>query len=224
MKLTPKMVAEIASHEAIVREAYKDSVGVWTWGIGVTDESGHKVKRYRDNPQTHERVFEVFVWLLENKYLPDVLKAFRNRSLTETQLAAALSFHYNTGGIRRASWVKKWLAGDMKGARRSFMSWKKPASIIPRRKKERDLFFDGKWTNDGTVMEWPVKKPRYTPDWGKGKRVYVMDAIKRAMGIPRLPSPAPPPQAAPLKPQPGAGPGERFRQWFRRAFPWLFRG
>ena len=59
--LTPRIVGEILQHEGLAREAYRDSVGVWTWSVGITDASGHKVARYRDNPQTIERCLEVFV-------------------------------------------------------------------------------------------------------------------------------------------------------------------
>jgi len=51
--LSKKVMLEVISHEGIVPEAYKDSKGIWTWGIGVTSASGHKVfPRYVDNPQT----------------------------------------------------------------------------------------------------------------------------------------------------------------------------
>jgi len=42
-KITKLIAAELAAHEGIVVEAYRDTVGVWTWGIGVTSRSGHKV-------------------------------------------------------------------------------------------------------------------------------------------------------------------------------------
>jgi lysozyme len=165
MKVTAKMAAELAADEAIVLEAYKDSVGVWTWGIGVTSASGHEVERYIDNPQPLERVLDVFVWLLEEKYAPAVRNAFRGCNLTEQQFGAALSFHYNTGAIGRASWVKKFIAGDVDGARRSFMNWKKPSEIVPRRKRERDLFFGGDWHSNGEAAIYGVRKPSYAPNW-----------------------------------------------------------
>jgi lysozyme len=171
--LTLNVALEIISHEAIVREAYKDSVGVWTWGIGVTNASGHHVNRYKDNPQTVERCLEIYLWLLQTKYAPDVLKAFKGFSLTEAQFAAALSFHYNTGAILKADWVAHWKGGAIAQARLSFMNWRKPASIIPRREKERDLFFDGTWSNDGCATIFPVKKPSYQPDFAHPERVDV---------------------------------------------------
>ncbi|MEL7012661.1 MAG: hypothetical protein AAFO72_05215 [Pseudomonadota bacterium] len=180
--ITERIAIELASHEAIVQEAYKDSVGVWTWGIGVTDASGHKVSRYIDKPSTIERCFEVYEWLLREKYLPGVRRAFGDHELSEHELGAALSFHYNTGAIGRATWVKQFLGGDIGAARASFMAYRQPKEIIPRRKKERDLFFDRKWSNDGTALLIPVRKPSYLPDFRNARRIDIQDDVRRVLG------------------------------------------
>lgn len=169
--LTKRALLELAYHEGMTLEAYKDSVGVWTWGIGVTNKSGHIVfPRYKDNPSSPKKVIDVFKWLVTNKYLPDVLEAFEV-PLSEEQLAAALSFHYNTGAIKRASWVKSFNKGDFELARKQIMNWRSPPEIIPRREAERDLFFDGKWSGDGTTVLYSVRKPSYSPNWGSAKRI-----------------------------------------------------
>ena len=161
--LTPRILGEILQHEGLAREAYRDSVGVWTWSVGITDASGHKVARYRDNPQTIERCLEVFVWLLETRYLPAVLAAFGPFEPEEQQLAGALSFHYNTGAIGRASWLKRFLDGETEAASKAILDWRKPPEILPRRRRERDLFFDAKWSGDGRVAVYAVSKPGYRP-------------------------------------------------------------
>ena len=182
LSLTARVALEIIGHEAIVLEAYKDSEGVWTWGIGVTNASGHLVfPRYKDNPQTVEHVIEVYLWLLRARYIPDVIKAFGSFVLTEAQFAAALSFHYNTGAILKADWVKQVKAGDMEGARLAIMNYRRPATIIGRREKERDLFFDGKWSQTGHAIVYPVRKPSYTPDWGHAHTVDVSAAVAAAI-------------------------------------------
>ncbi|WP_298850411.1 hypothetical protein [uncultured Ruegeria sp.] len=182
-EITPNIATELISHEGIVREAYRDSVGVWTWSIGITSSSGHKVwPRYVDNPQPLKRCFEVFEWVLRNNYLPAVEDAFAGHSLTEAQLGAALSFHYNTGGIKTATWVKQWKAGDVSGARKSIMNWKKPPEIIPRRRNEQELFFDGVWSNNGTGTEYKVRKPSYAPDWGSATSVPIKDILDELFG------------------------------------------
>lgn len=180
--LTARAAAELIGHEAIVCEAYKDSKGIWTWGIGVTDASGHKVQRYIDNPQSVARCMEVFVWLLRTKYLPAVLRTFKDHQLTEAQLAAALSFHYNTGAIETALWPKLWRNGHVEDARASFMTWRKPPEIIERRRKERDLFFDGRWSGDGRAPVIPVRKPSYQPDFRNMKRVDVLTPLRELLG------------------------------------------
>ena len=161
--LTPRILGEILQHEGLAREAYRDSVGVWTWSVGITDASGHKVARYRDNPQTIGRCLEVFVWLLETRCLPAVLAAFGPFEPEEHQLAGALSFHYNTGAIGRASWLKRFLDGDVEAAREAILDWRRPPEILPRRRRERDLFFDAKWTGDGKMAVYDVSKPGYRP-------------------------------------------------------------
>lgn len=172
--ITARVAAEIIGHEAIVRECYKDSEGVWTWGVGVTNKSGHRVyPRYLDKPQPIEHCIGVYLWLLEKMYLPDVLAAFKGREMAEHELAAALSFHWNTGAILKADWVRDVLAGDLSAGRLSIMNYRKPTSIIERRRKERDLFFDGTWTNNGKTTVWPVRKPSYSPDWGNGVRTNI---------------------------------------------------
>lgn len=179
--LTYRAALELIDHESIVLEAYKDSKRIWTWGIGVTDKSGHLVGRYRDNPQTVEHVLAIYIWLLRNRYIPDVLKAFAGVALSETQFAAALSFHYNTGAILRAGWVDSFKAGDIDGARAAFMEWRKPPEIIARREKERDLFFDGKWSHDQFVTVYPVSKPSYTPEWRAARKVDISADLARAL-------------------------------------------
>ncbi len=181
--ITPKVAQEIVSHEAIVREAYLDSVDVWTWSVGITDSSGHAVyPRYVDNPQTIRHCLDVFLRVLQEKYKPDVDAVFSGHPLTEQQFAAALSFHYNTGGIRQAAWAKEWMAGDIAGARESFMNWRRPPEIIPRRRKERDLFFDGVWSGTGTALVIPVRKPSHKPDIAAARHEDISAALQEMLG------------------------------------------
>lgn len=180
--LNAKMACELADHESIVLEAYKDSKGIWTWGIGVTDRSGHGVLRYKDNPQTVERVIEIYLWLLAEKYIPDVVRAFAGYKLTPEQFTAAVSFHYNTGAIGKATWVKLWKAGKIAEAKASFMTWTKDKELIGRRTKECNLFFDGRWTTDGLINVIPVRKPAYTPNFGKQYLVDCMPAFVKLLG------------------------------------------
>lgn len=172
MKLTKNIVLEVASHEAIVRQAYKDSVGKWTWSVGLTSATGHNVERYIDKPQAIEHCLSIYIWALD-RYAREVDEAFAPKKLTEEQKAAALSFHWNTGAIGRAAWVKDFKEGRFTLARKNFMAYSKPKAIIPRRTKERDLFFDGKWSNDGTITEFTRLTANHTPVWSSGVKLKI---------------------------------------------------
>jgi GH24 family phage-related lysozyme (muramidase) len=182
-RLTARVATELLSHEAIVREAYRDSVGVWTWGVGVTEASGHSVcPRYVDRPQTLRWCLEMYLRLLKETYAPVVLAAFDGCELSESEFGAALSFHYNTGAIATATWVEEWRRGDVGAARESFMNWRKPPQIISRREKERNLFFDGVWSNDGTVVELSVEKPSYLPEPTGKRPVEIRSILDELLG------------------------------------------
>lgn len=168
---------EILAHEAIVREAYRDGGDVWAWGVGVTDSSGHThVQRYQDRPQTLRWCLEVYLRVLRENYMPAVEDCFRGHPLSESQFGAALSFQYNTGGLSEASWVREWKQGDDEAARASFMKWCKPPQIVHRRSRECALFFDGVWSNDGTIRECLVSKPSYKAD-PKSLRTVAVSAV-----------------------------------------------
>lgn len=181
--LTVRTGLELVGHEAIVLESYLDSENVWTWGIGVTDKSGHKVARYKDNPSTIERVLEIYVWLLRTEYIPAVQKAFAAVKLTETQFAAALSFHYNTGAIEKTEWVKDVISGRL-GEAREFLEthYLNGGDLKGRRMKEAALFFDGKWSHDdGKATVYPVLKPSYHPDFRRPQRVDISADLAKAL-------------------------------------------
>lgn len=180
--LTARMLLELFSHEAIVLEAYKDSENVWTVFGGLTAVSGVNPLDYKDKPASLEVGVTKTFNRIRDKYAREVVAAFGGRSLTEAQFAAALSFHWNTGAIGSATWVKSFLAGNVANARLEFMNWRKPASIIERREKERDLFFDGKWTNDGRTTVLQVNKPSYYPRWSSATKVDIKPILEKLLG------------------------------------------
>ncbi len=188
MKLTPKMCLEVASHEAIIRQTYVDSVGVNTWSVGLTNATGHNVERYINNPAPLQHCLNIFVWALDN-YANVVREVFADHPLTEEQFTAALSFTWNlgAGNLRGATWVKRFKAGDYVGAREAFLWFNKPKEIIGRRKKEAALFFDGHWSNDGTMTEYTRVTRTRSPDWRSAKRIDVraelVQALKVGLGV-----------------------------------------
>lgn len=180
--LTERGAGELVSHEAIVQEAYRDSEGIWTWSVGLTAASGVDPLQFKDKPASLEACLAAFIERTRARYVPDVHRAFAGKVLTEAQFAAALSFHYNTGAILRSDWVTLFLAGKVKEARAFLEShYLNGGTLTDRRKKEAALFFDGKWSGDGTALVIPVSKPSYQPAFGRAKRVDIRQAIKEAM-------------------------------------------
>lgn len=192
---------EVASHEALIRQTYKDSVGVLTWCVGMTNATGHIVERYIGKPASLQHCMNIYAWALDN-YAAGVRRAFKGHKLTKAQFAAALSFHWNTGAIERASWVKLWKAGDIAGARKAFMNWVTPKEITSRRQKERDLFFDGKWSNDGRMTEYTRLTAKMTPVWSSARKIDVTSELRAAFAqnVPVVPDVAPMPDAVPTVP------------------------
>lgn len=185
--ITVRIAAELIAHEGIVREAYRDSVGVWTWSVGLTDASGHSVARYRDAPQPLAHCLAIYIWALRRNYLPPVLAAFGDYQPLEHELAAALSFHWNTGGIARAQWMKLAMEGKRERARVAMLNWARPASLLPRRRREQALYFDGEWTGNGEALVYEVARPSYRPIGGK--RVPVGDTLALLLGEKTQPAP-----------------------------------
>lgn len=172
---------EVASHEALIRQTYKDSVGVLTWCVGMTNATGHTVERYIGKPATLQHCMIIYAWALNN-YAAGVRRAFKDHKLTKAQFAAALSFHWNTGQIENASWVKLWKAGDIAGARNAIMNWVTPKELKGRREKERELFFDGKWSNDGRMTEYTRLTAKMTPVWSSAIKIDVTAELRAAFG------------------------------------------
>ncbi len=169
---------EIASHEGIVTSPYRDSVGVWTVGIGHTASAGPP------NPAIDRREYpiaEVMAIFARDiaKFEARVNRAFKV-ALKQHEFDAAVSFDFNTGGIFRASWVKDINAGNRTAARKAFMRWRKPPEIVPRRQKECDLFFKGRYSSGGQATVYPAS-PGGRVLWKKGRRVEVGRLMRDAL-------------------------------------------
>jgi lysozyme len=159
MKISDHGVLEIAEHEGIVPGPYRDSVGVWTWGVGHTAAAGglDPAMMPRGMPKNLDatileclRVFDEDL----DKYEARVNSAIKV-PLKQHQFDALVSFDLNTGGIFRALLTKAINSGDLSGD--GFMGWLKPKAIIGRRKDEQALFRTGNYDANGDkIAIWRV--------------------------------------------------------------------
>ena len=161
MKTSDAGLFALALHEGIVPAPYRDSVGVWTYGIGHTLGAGYPdpEKMLRGMPSSLDAalrdVFDLFRRDVA-KYEAAVNRAVKV-PVTQAQFDALVSFHYNTGAIGKASLVKRLNAGDVAGAATGFLAWMKPPEIKDRRTAEFALFAKGTYPG-GQVTVWQVSK------------------------------------------------------------------
>jgi lysozyme len=158
MHMTDRGLLALVRHEGIVPGPYTDVKQVWTFGIGHTAAAGPPTMP-RGMPADLDagirEAFRIFGTDLA-RYEAEVLRAVK-APLAPHEFDALVSFHYNTGGIARAALTRALNAGDREAAADAFMGWRRPASIIPRREAERDLFRHGRYPG-GTIPVWSVDR------------------------------------------------------------------
>ena len=201
MRTSDSGIIALIGHEGVVPGPYLDSVGVLTYGVGHTSSAGApnpkdlKAGMPDDLDAELLRVFEVFKKDLE-KYEAAVDQAILV-PVTQHEFDAAVSFHFNTGAIGRASWVKSMNKGDRAAAVEQIMNWSKPQEIIPRRESEQKLFEHGVYPKEGITV-WTVgdnKKIKWVP----AARLDPKEAmdLMRGTGPKDVPAPKPPAKKSP---------------------------
>ena len=147
MKMSRAGLMELIGHEAIVLSRYRDSVGVWTIGVGHTRAAGlPDPQTFRGEMSLTESI-ELFRRDI-GPYEEAVRRAVRV-PLAQTEFDALVSFHFNTGAIARAALTRSLNAGDHAKAAAAFLNWRRPPEILARRRKEQQLFAKGTYANDG---------------------------------------------------------------------------
>lgn len=168
MQISPEGFMELVGHEGIVRRRYRDSTGVWTYGIGHTAMAGPPDPANILTEQPFINVLQLFKDDVKKyeKRVNDALKV----PVLQHQFDALVSFDYNTGGIFKAAITKSINAGLILQAGDQFLNWSKPPEVIPRRKREQKLFRIGEYSNNGLGTEFKVKDNGYV-DWSSASRV-----------------------------------------------------
>lgn len=139
MALTAIGRAALIAREAVKTRAYKDSVGVWTIGVGHTSAAGLP-KVTAGLVITEAQALDIFARDLV-KY-EGTVDASVKVPLADHERDALVSICYNIGqgGIANSTFLKRLNAGDRAGCAEAIMAWKKPAEIISRWTAERDQF------------------------------------------------------------------------------------
>lgn len=166
MNLSDNGLLEIAEHEGIVPAPYKDSVGVWTYGIGHTAKAGgiDPAELPRGMPANLDAAIDEAI-----KTFRQDVRCYEKRvqtavkvPLEQHQFDALVSWDFNTGGAlwrsksgQPCQLVQQIHRGDMSGA--GFMGWLNPPELHKRRTAEMNLFKTGDYDANGTTIPiWRV--------------------------------------------------------------------
>ena len=146
--LSQKGIATLNFLEGCPLKAYRDVGGVWTIGAGLTAASG-VIRPKMGMTITQAEADRLLQAALDQKYIPSVLKVM-GASCKQNVVDGAVSFHYNTGAISKASWVAKFKRGDFAGTRVALRLWRKTKGHIVkglerRREIEADMIILAKY-------------------------------------------------------------------------------
>lgn len=154
MQTSKKGVEFLERHEGVVLKAYRDPVGILTIGAGLTKASGVI------NPKPGMRISrqeasELLAKSLKQNYEPAVNRTMATAN--QHEFDGALSFHFNTGAIHRASWVKAWKAKDWADTERRIKLWKKAGGrVLPGLVRRRHEEFQVIRSGDYGVIHQPT--------------------------------------------------------------------
>lgn len=154
LKTSPQGIDFLERHEGVVLKAYRDPVGIWTIGAGLTKASG-VVTPKGGMYLTRVEASHLLAKALHRNYEPTVNLTMAG--CNQHEFDGGVSFHFNTGAIKRASWVDYWRLGDWSEVRRRLALWNKAGGrvlngLTRRREEEYLLMFSGDY-GDGLAQQ-----------------------------------------------------------------------
>ena len=166
-KISDKCLKLVKEFEGCRLTAYRDEVGVWTIGYGITNSDFKITKKIiRKGMKISKATAEK--WLeesLNKKYLPLVLEYDKQYNWDQNELDALVSFCYNIGSIKQltADGTRSKTVVASKILQYNKAGGKVYRGLTRRRKAERELFL---------AKVAPEKKPVkevLAGKWGSGK-------------------------------------------------------
>ena len=164
MRISEAGIAMLEAEEGVVLRAYRCPAGVWTIGAGLTAASG-VVTPHAGMVITRHLAQGLLATALARNYVPAVIRAMQPGQPVQHEFDAGVMFHFNTGAIGRASWVKAWMADNAAAARKGLAAWNKGGGkvlpgLVKRREREADLLLQGVYAPvkaapaTGTAPRW----------------------------------------------------------------------
>jgi len=142
MNIPDQTLKFLESEEGCRLNAYQDSRGIWTIGVGMTTLHGLPVKQ--GDSITQQEADNLFA-ITANRFYNQV-KALVHVPVNDNQLTALTSFTYNegVGALSTSALLKKLNAKNYTGAAQEFLNWTRagfnPKILLSRRQREKALF------------------------------------------------------------------------------------
>lgn len=138
MKMSSRGRKLLVDREGLRLNAYKDSVGVWTIGVGHTAAAGPPipVPGTTITAQVADDILSRDLVLYE-RAIDGALKV----PVSQNEYDALVSICFNVGPkFAQSTCIKRLNTGDREGAAEAIMLWSKPPEIIGRRRGEQKQF------------------------------------------------------------------------------------
>ena len=134
MKTSPAGLAAITQREGRRNEAYRDSRGIWTIGVGHTGPEVHAGLVWSDS-QVESALAHDISWA------EDAVNKHVTVPITQNQFDALVSFTFNIGAEGFAtSTAVRVLNSGVNQAANALLLWEHPAELKARRESERAQF------------------------------------------------------------------------------------
>jgi len=154
----------IKQFEGLRLKAYKDSVGVWTIGYGLTTGALDGVVVAQGMAISEREADAYFTRVLEN--FGDGILVLMTRQPTLNQYGAMLSLAYNIGvrAFSKSTCLRRFNAGDFEGAATALTWFNKAGGkvlngLVRRRAAEADLFLRDTIISNTLPTPDPIKPP-----------------------------------------------------------------
>lgn len=121
------------AQEGRALRAYQDSVGVWTVGYGLTHfDKGLPWKVEKGLTITEQQAEWYLLKSIRENYLPTVRRVLNGGTYDHPQgvINGGNDFHFNCGGITKATWPAALGRGDLAAAKSSLESWNKAGGRV----------------------------------------------------------------------------------------------
>ena len=131
--------AVLIAREGARLEAYRDSVGVWTIGVGHTSAAGAPkvTPGLTITAQECDAIFERDVARFARTVADNVPRELPQHAF---DALVSLCFNIGQGAFLRSTLLRRLRAGDMAGAAEAILMWNRPSAILDRRHGEYDQF------------------------------------------------------------------------------------